>query len=73
MADTLQQRIAGELRAELARRQIPARRLAEALGLSAAQTSERLLGRIAFRPNELEIAAALLEIPMAKFLAAVAS
>lgn len=73
MPDNLQQRIAAELRAELARQQVTQKRLAIALGLSEAQTSERLLGRVPMRPAEIEKAAAFLNIPVGTFLAAATS
>lgn len=64
MTDPLSQRVAATVRAELARHQLKQRHLAEALGISVQQTSERLAGSTPFRLDELDAIADLLDLPL---------
>jgi len=68
MEQTLAEAIGCGVRAELARKRLTQRRLAECLGMSQPQVTKRLAGRIEFRPSELEKAAELLGVPMTAFL-----
>jgi transcriptional regulator with XRE-family HTH domain len=68
MEQTLAEAIGCGVRAEMARKGLTQRKLAEALGMSQPQITKRIAGRIEFRPSELEKAAELLGIPMTRFL-----
>jgi transcriptional regulator with XRE-family HTH domain len=70
MTDPLSQRVAANVRAELARRQKQQRDLAGVLGISIAQVSERLAGRTPFRLDELEPVAEMFGLPVTALLAA---
>lgn len=52
--------VAGAVRAELARRQVGQRQVAEALGISQPAVSRRLAGEVAFNVDELAAVADLL-------------
>lgn len=69
MTDPLSQRVAANVRAEMARRQKLQRELAEALGISNNQASLRLAGRTPFRLDELERVAELLDLPVSALIA----
>lgn len=69
MTDPLSHRVAATVRAELARKQLLQRDLAEVLGISTAQVSERLAGRTPFRLDELDLIAELLDLPVAVLVA----
>lgn len=60
-------RIAGEIRAELGRRNRSARQLAAATGISPATLSRRLQGKKPFDLEELESIAQFLELPLSVF------
>jgi len=62
--------VMAEIRAELARQRMPQRRVAEELGLSEAQISERFLGRVPLDVPELERIARLLGVTVGHFLPA---
>lgn len=62
------QRIAGEVRAELARKLRTQQQLAEALGLTQQATSRRLRGEVPFSGAELMLAADFLDVPVAHLL-----
>lgn len=63
------QRVAANLRAELARRHLTQRDLAKALGVTQQAISQRMLGRIAFDVNQLGAAAEFLGITPEQLLA----
>jgi len=63
-ASNLQERVAEEIRALLARRQISARQVAHALGWTDVYISRRLNNRTAFDLHDLEAIASALEIPI---------
>lgn len=62
MTQNLSRDVAAVVRAELARKQIPQSRLAEALGLSAATVSRRMGGTAPFELDELPVVAGLLGV-----------
>lgn len=63
----LQEQVASEIRAYLARRRISASRAAEALGWSQAYISRRISGVTAFDVADLEALAELLDVPVTAF------
>lgn len=70
MTQTLAGHVAAEIRAALAR-QTPRRtqrQLAEVLGLSQAQVSDRMRGLVEFRVSEIEATARWLGMPVTDFL-----
>lgn len=69
MTDPLSQRVAANVRAEMARRQKLQRDLVEVLGVSKQQVSERLSGTTPFRLDELEPVAEMLGLPVIALLA----
>ena len=62
-------RTASAVRAELARRKISGRHLAEGLGWSVSATWRRLNGTTPFRVDQLDAVAAHLGVPVSTFLA----
>jgi len=71
MTLNLADHVAAEIRAEMGRQRGTGwnqRRLAEVLGLSQAQVSERMSGKVEFRMSELEQIATALGVPVAQFL-----
>ncbi len=69
MTDPLSRRVAATVRAELARKRMLQRELAEALGISTAQVSERLADNTPFRLDELDPIAEFLGLPVADLVA----
>lgn len=67
MTSPLLDHVTAEIRAELARQRMPQRRVAEELGISEAQASERFLGRVPLDVPELERIARLLGVPVSQF------
>jgi len=63
-------RIAGEIRAALARARIPQTDVADALNMSQASVSRRLTGDTPLDVNELQVIADLVGVPMVEFLRA---
>ncbi|HEY1622139.1 MAG TPA: helix-turn-helix domain-containing protein [Streptosporangiaceae bacterium] len=59
--------VAAELRAELARRRIPNRRIAGQLGWSETYLSRRLTGSVPFSIDDLASVASAIGIPVAAF------
>lgn len=72
MTTGLTQRVAAEIRAELARQQMSQRELARRLGIDQAIVSKRLTGGIgrSWTLDELDSIAVVLGVPAAWFLAA---
>jgi transcriptional regulator with XRE-family HTH domain len=70
MAESLTDRVAAEVRAEMARRRMTQRQLAEIMGISQPQVMQRLTGKLGFRLSELEHLAKALDVPVARFLPA---
>lgn len=68
MTSPLLDHVTAEIKAELGRQRMPQRRIAEVLGISEAQVSERFLGRVPFDVPELEIIGRLLGKPVGHFL-----
>ena len=68
MEQTTSSRTAGAVRAELARRKLSGRKLADGLGWSVSKTWRRLSGEHPFDINELAAVAAYLGIPVGTFL-----
>jgi len=68
----VRQAVAGEVRAEAARRRVSQRAIAVALGVSQTAVSRRLNGEIPFDVDELGKVAELLGVPPAQFLERVA-
>lgn len=66
---TSREEIAANVRVALARRQLDQRVVAEALGKSQAAISDRMRGTTHFRVDELQIIAALAEVPFADLIA----
>lgn len=60
--------VVNEVRVEMARQRLTQRELAERLGLSQAQISERMCGTVPLRLPELEAIAGVLGVSPAKFL-----
>lgn len=73
MTQTLADHVTAEIRAEMGRKRWTQRQLAEVLGLSQAQVSERMRGEVEFRMHELELIADALGVPVTQFLPAPAS
>lgn len=69
MTESLPSQVATEVRAEMARKRMTQRELAEALGLPQPSISKRLLGKIPFDVAELEKAAEALGVPVSQFFA----
>lgn len=67
---TAAERVAANIRAELARKGISQAELAASLNKSQPTVSRRLLGRVPFSVDELDIIAAILDVPMAELVAA---
>ncbi len=63
-------RVAGEVRAELARARISGNKLAALLGQSQPYWSRRLSGKVAFDVDDLEALSGLLGVPIARFFIA---
>ncbi|MYV30348.1 helix-turn-helix domain-containing protein [Rhodococcus sp. DSM 6344] len=62
------QRIAQNVRAEAARRRISQRVLAQKLGMQQQSLSQRLLGRVSFRAEELDIIAQVFDLPVSELM-----
>jgi transcriptional regulator with XRE-family HTH domain len=60
--------VAAEVRAEMARQRMSQTRLAEALGVTQASVSRRLVGEVPFDIQELYKVAEFLGVPVAQFL-----
>ena len=67
---TAVERVAANIRAELARKGISQADLAATLHKSQPTVSRRLLGRVPFSVDELDIIAGVLGVPMAELVAA---
>lgn len=65
----LQDRVAEEVRALLARRRLSAAKASQQLGWSAQYLSHRMTGRTVFDVADLEALAGLLEVPVTAFFA----
>lgn len=63
----IHENIAGEVRAELARRRLTGRKIARALGMSEVYVSRRLTGQVPFNVNDLSAIAELLDVPISRF------
>jgi transcriptional regulator with XRE-family HTH domain len=68
MRQTPAEQVAGAVRAELARRQVSGRKLAEALGWSFTTTARRLNGSSPFDIDELVTVASFLGVPVGDLL-----
>jgi transcriptional regulator with XRE-family HTH domain len=69
--NTLTQRVASEIRAELGRRQLSQSDLGQILGIHRTQISKRLQGReLSFTTAELDLIAGALGIPVDRLLGA---
>lgn len=68
MTESLTHRVAAEVRAEMARQRFSQRKVAEILGISQPQVSQRLRGEIAFNTRELEMLAIAFRVPAAQFV-----
>lgn len=66
--ETSTERVAAEVRAEMARRRITQSDVGKSLGLSTAAVSRRLRGVVPFDVNELSTIAALLGVPAGTLL-----
>jgi len=66
---TPRQRIAAEVRAELARQNISNRDFADLLGMDRSAAQQRLSAQRSFRAEEIERVAEILGVPVARFLA----
>lgn len=62
------QLIAQNVRAEAARRRISQRVLAQKMGLRQQSLSQRLLGRVSFRAEELETLARVFDVPVSELM-----
>jgi transcriptional regulator with XRE-family HTH domain len=67
MAESHTDRIAAEVRAEMARRRVNQREVGEILGLPQSQVSRRLRGVIAFNTDELGRLADAWSVPVSTF------
>lgn len=65
---SLQESVAAEMRAQLARRRLSGRQAATRLGWTSPYLSRRLTGEVAFDVADLEALAGLLDVPVASFL-----
>lgn len=63
----IRQRIAAEVRAEIARQGVTHRQLGNVLGLDQSSTSLRIQGRRPFRAEELVAVAGFLGVPVTQF------
>jgi transcriptional regulator with XRE-family HTH domain len=70
MADTVSSFVRGQLRAEMARRQLSQRDVAAELGVSPMWVSSRLNGRVSIAVDDLALFAQVLDVPVAQFLPA---
>jgi transcriptional regulator with XRE-family HTH domain len=68
MTNSLPADIAAEVRAEISRQRKPQREIAELLGISQQQVSERVLGDVEWRISELVRVAEWLSVPITKFV-----
>lgn len=68
MRSNLQATVAGNVRAELARRGLPQQKIAEQLGISSVQVSRRMRGEVDWRLSELEAVAELLGLRIGDLL-----
>lgn len=68
MSDDIRRTVGANVRAEMARRGVTQRQVAEALGISQPQISKRLAGRIAFDVVELQVIGRMLGLPAHAFL-----
>jgi transcriptional regulator with XRE-family HTH domain len=66
--DQARERIASGVRAEVARYRKQQSEVAEVLGMTQQSVSDRLLGKIGFRAEELAVLAEWLGIPVTRFL-----
>lgn len=73
MRKTIAEHVSSEIRAELARQRRPQRDIAELLGISVNQVSERVRGDVDWRVTELVQVAELLGVPVTQFLPATSS
>lgn len=62
------ERLAGEMRAAMARHRISQATLADALSVSQAAVSRRLSGRVPFTVHDVEIFARVLQMPLSDLL-----
>lgn len=69
MPESFSQTVGATVRAEMARRKITQRQVAEKLGISQTQVSRRLDGTVSFNVDELEAVAQVLGLPVALFVA----
>lgn len=67
MTNSPAERVAAEVRGELARQRKTQAALSEALGMSQQAVSRRLAGAIPFDVNELDNVAIFLDVPIADF------
>jgi len=70
MSDVITASVAAEVRAEMARQNVPQRELGRVLGLSQGAAWRRLKGDVPFDVAELAKVAELLKAPMSQFLPA---
>ena len=63
--------VAAEVRAEMARQQMPQAKLAALLGVAQQTVSRRLVGEVPFDVSELARIAEVLGVPMTQFLGSV--
>jgi transcriptional regulator with XRE-family HTH domain len=73
MTATVSDRVASNVRAELARRRLSQQALAAALGVSQTHVSRRLVGKVAFDVEELHAVADFLGLRVAALLATTSS
>lgn len=73
MTNSLPADIAAEVRAEISRQKKAQRELAEILGISQQQVSERVRGDVEWRISELVQVARWLDVPIASFVPAATS
>ncbi len=69
MAQTYNEIVAGEVRAEMARQKRSQDNLATELGWTQAFLSRRLTGKLAFSTNEIEQMASVLGVPLSQLAA----
>jgi len=68
VSETLNDFVAAEVRAEIARRCTPRDELAKALDVSPATLGRRLAGDLPFTVNEVELVARFFDLPVSTFL-----
>jgi transcriptional regulator with XRE-family HTH domain len=68
MSEAITASVAAEVRAEMARQNVPQRELGRVLGLSQGAAWRRLKGEVPFDVSELAEVAKLLKTPMTQFL-----